>query len=140
MVFIKVFSVLLLAYIAPDRVMVRIFDRTVYGTVIGFLIGADQNIVYPEIEFIQIIGDAQSPAGLCKGVIQLLSQDTMGIRNGSVVEIATGNNSRVFAVCDGDGYRIRFFRLFLGFHRFGRAQGLGSDFGFFAFGSLIISS
>ena len=77
MVFIKVFSVLLLAYIAPDRVMVRIFDRTVYGTVIGFLIGADQNIVYPEIEFIQIIGDAQSPAGLCKGVIQLLSQDAM---------------------------------------------------------------
>ena len=110
MVFIKVFSVLLLAYIAPDRVMVRIFDRTVYGTVIGFLIGADQNIVYPEIEFIQIIGDAQSPAGLCKGVIQLLSQDTMGLRNGSVVEIATGNNSRVFAVCDGDGYRIRLRR------------------------------
>ena len=68
------------------------YKRQLYGTVIGFLIGADQNIVYPEIEFIQIIGDAQSPAGLCKGVIQLLSQDTMGIRNGSVVEIATGNN------------------------------------------------
>lgn len=50
----------MLAYIAPDRVMVRIFDRTVYGAVVGFLVGADQNIVYPEIEFIQIIGDAQS--------------------------------------------------------------------------------
>ena len=67
----------MLAYIAPDRVMVRIFDRTVYGAVVGFLVGADQNIVYPEIEFIQIIGDAQSPAGLCKGVIQLLSQDAI---------------------------------------------------------------
>ena len=131
MVFIKVFSVLLLAYIAPDRVMVRIFDRTVYGTVIGFLIGADQNIVYPEIEFIQIIGDAQSPAGLCKGVIQLLSQDTMGIRNGSVVEIATGNNSRVFAVCEermADASASFFINC------------RSPVFTFFAFGSLIISS
>ena len=107
MVFIKVFSVLLLAYIAPDRVMVRIFDRTVYGTVIGFLIGADQNIVYPEIEFIQIIGDTQSPAGLCESVIQLLCKDAMGVRNGSVVEVATGNNSGILAVCNDAGYGIR---------------------------------
>jgi len=107
MVFIKVFSVLLLAYIAPDRVMVRIFNRTVYGTVIGFQIGTDQNIVYPEIEFIQIIGDTQSPAGLCESVIQLLCKDAMGVRNGSVVEVATGNNSGILAVCNDAGYGIR---------------------------------
>ena len=48
---------------------------------------------------------------------------------------------RVFAIALRSAFHdllhFRCFRLFLGFHRLGRAQGLGSDFGFFAFGSFL---
>ena len=49
--------------------MVGFFYRTVHRTVIRFKVFACQNIVYPEIEFIQIIGDAQPAAGLGKSII-----------------------------------------------------------------------
>ena len=96
MVFIKVFSVLLLAYIAPDRVMVRCLDRPVYRAIVGFQVGADQDIVYAEIEFVQIVGDPQSFAGLCECIVQLLSQDAMCERNGTIVEITAYDGCRVF--------------------------------------------
>ena len=81
--------------IAPDGIVVRILDGSVHGTVVSPQVSAGQYIVYPEIESILVIGDAQAASGLGEGIIQLTGDGMMRIRNGGIVEVTADNDVRV---------------------------------------------
>ena len=48
--------------VAPDGVMVGLFYGAVYRTVKTLQVRADQYVVYPEIESVLVVGDAQPPS------------------------------------------------------------------------------
>ena len=57
--------------------MVGSLDRPVYSAVVGFQVGAYQDIVDSEIELVLIIRNPQPFAGVGERVVQLLGKDTV---------------------------------------------------------------
>ena len=86
--------------------MVGSLDRPVYSAVVGFQVGAYQDIVDSEIELVLIVGNPQPLAGVGECVVQLLGKDTVCVRDGTVVEVTACYNGRIFAFRDVFGNGI----------------------------------
>lgn len=86
--------------------MVGSLDRPVYSAVVGFQVGAYQDIVDSEIELVLIIRNPQPFAGVGERVVQLLGKDTVRVRDRTVVEVTARYNGRVFAFCYISGYGV----------------------------------
>lgn len=56
------------------------FDGFVYRTLVTPKVGTDKDMVYPKIESVFVIGDAESASRLGKCVMQSVGYYTMGIR------------------------------------------------------------
>ena len=64
---------------APDGIMVGRIDAAVDGTLVGFQGFADQDIVYAEVEFVLVVGDAQAASRLGERIVQLSGNRAVGV-------------------------------------------------------------
>ena len=92
--------------VAPDGVMVGLFYGAVYRTVKTLQVRADQYVVYPEIEFVLVVRDAQPASRLGEGIIHVLADDAVGIRDRGIVEVAAYYDVGMFGAGNGFGYAV----------------------------------
>ena len=65
--------------VAPDGVMVGVFDAAVHRAAVGFQVGAGEDVVNAEVEAVSVIGNARAEAGCDEGVVQSAPDDAVGV-------------------------------------------------------------
>lgn len=92
--------------VAPDGVMVGLFYGAVYRTVKTLQVRADQYVVYSEIEFVLVVRNAQPASRLGEGIIHVLTDDAVGIRDRGIVEVAAYYDVGMFGAGNGVSYAV----------------------------------
>ena len=86
--------------------MVWMFDGFVYRALVTPKVGTDKDMVYPKIESVFVIRDAESASRLGKCVMQSVGYYTMGVWERWGVEVAAYNDRRSRSVSDNSCYGI----------------------------------